>query len=168
MRKGFLILALGLLMGAPLSADTAAADAAVAQVPRSMDTTECNVLLACLSLGFLAVLAVTVVSLKKGGWRLDEALSEETDAPLAGAAASASPVQRLAPSTSRLIAFLGLIASLTLFIGVGFCYIWRLANGVALPNSSDIMPIIYGGAVTFAPYAFNKASEALSNLLPSK
>jgi hypothetical protein len=172
MRKGFLVLALGLVLGAPLGADSlAATDAAVAQAPHSMDAMECNLLLACLSVGFLAVLAVTVLSLKKGGWRLDEALSEETAAPLAGSAApaaAASSVQRLAPSTSRLIAFLGLIASLTLFLGVGFCYIWRLANGVALPSSSDIMPIIYGGAVTFAPYAFNKASEAISNLLPGK
>jgi hypothetical protein len=168
------------------AAAPASAPAALSQTPstsvskeapgsKAMGTTLSAVLLGILSVGLILGFGVTIAELKKAGWKLADALSEEASpstTATANAVGGAPTVQTtkpdLAPSTSRLIAFLGLQASLTLFVGVGFVYIWRLANGVALPAPDDVLPIIYGGAVTFAPYAFNKASEAVSNLLPKK
>jgi hypothetical protein len=117
-------------------------------------------------------LVVTVYALKKRRWSLADALSEEVT-PAVNSQQNGTQTTRLvsqpalAPSSSRLIAFIGLLASFTFFVGVGLVVVWRLAKGQEPPDPKSYMPMVYGGAVTFAPYLFNKASEAISNFLPS-
>ncbi len=125
-----------------------------------------------LILFLLLGLAITVYALKKRRWSLADALSEEVT-PAVSSQQNGTQTTRLvaqpalAPSSSRLIAFIGLLASFTFFVGVGLVVVWRLAQGQEPPDPKTYMPMVYGGGVTFAPYLFNKASEAISNFLPS-
>ncbi len=116
-------------------------------------------------------------------WSLADALSEETEAaavgatPVAGGAAGVPPVQPLTSplvniplaSSSRLIAFLGSIVILFLFLGFGLVALYDFATMGALPPStSSVKDYLLTGLTLFAPYAVNKFSSLFEGLTPKK
>jgi len=91
-------------------------------------------------------------------WSLADALSEEADLADGGVARTV-----LAASTSRLIAFLGMIAILGLFLGFGAFVLWGVAETGHVPEDSDeFSKYLFGGATLFAPYIVNKFASAFS------
>jgi len=68
------------------------------------------------------------------------------------------------PSTSRLIAMLGMMIIVVLFLGIGITIIWNLGSTGSMPKLTDLTTFLYGGASLFAPYAINKFSEAFKSL----
>lgn len=63
-----------------------------------------------------------------------------------------------------MIAFLGLIGMLSMFVGIGFYLLWALFNGKQdLAHQLDIAGhyLLYGSAL-FAPYAFNQIKSVFS------
>jgi len=60
------------------------------------------------------------------------------------------------PSSSRMIAFLGLTILMVLYMGIGYVAIWRLLNNEALPN---VNTFLLTGLSLFAPYAFNQLKQ---------
>ncbi|MCK4125514.1 hypothetical protein HFK83_24500 [Ralstonia pseudosolanacearum] len=101
----------------------------------------------------------TVRALKRDqNWGLADTLSEKSGTPTA---TTATPPTG---STSRVIAFLGLIGMLSMFVGIGFYLLWALFNGKQdLAHQLDIAGhyLLYGSAL-FAPYAFNQIKSVFS------
>jgi hypothetical protein len=60
------------------------------------------------------------------------------------------------PSSSRMIAFLGLCILMVLYMGIGYVAIWRLLNNQPLP---DVNAFLLTGLSLFAPYAFNQLKQ---------
>lgn len=120
--------------------------------------------------GFVTIaLALLKGALKKGHWSVAHALSEDATpaavaTPAAGgnaAAAAASPPQ-LVPSSSRLIAFIGMLVMVAMFLGLGLYILYAAffdQNGLTAVKDVGTSYFLPGSAL-FAPYAFNKVTEA--------
>jgi hypothetical protein len=105
--------------------------------------------------GFVAAVNALMTSLSKpnSGWSLAAALSE----PSADGHAPASP------SSSRLIAFLGSLAILSLFMGFGVFVLWDIARNDRVPTGmGEVVQYLMTGLTLFAPYAFNKVSQVMA------
>ena len=116
------------------------------------------------------------------GWSLTDALSEKNPSPapvaivqaavavVPGDAAPAAAVPPVDPgssaSASRLVAFLGTIAILAMFMGFGLYAIWAAFNGRAAEARDTLKAmssyLLYGSAM-YAPYAFNQIKAAFSS-----
>lgn len=132
--------------------------------------------------GILFCIGAVKVSLDKHKtWSLADALSEETDvtpegaAPTGGAVVGAQPAQptpvvtTLHGSSSRLIAFLGSIVILFLYLGFGLVALYVFATTGTLPAStSGVKDYLLTGLALFAPYAVNKFSSLFEGLAPKK
>lgn len=130
--------------------------------------------------GILFCLGAVKVALDKHKtWSLADALSEEVDVaaegttPTAGAPpplpAATAVVTTLHASSSRLIAFLGSIVILFLFLGFGLVAIYDFATTGTLPSStSSVKDYLLTGLALFAPYAVNKFSSLFEGLAPKK
>ncbi|WP_134643009.1 hypothetical protein [Ammonifex thiophilus] len=68
----------------------------------------------------------------------------------------------LVPSSSRLIAFIGLIGILSMDAGIATVILYRLAADRALPDLAGLNYFLLCQAGVFAPYAVNKFAEAVS------
>jgi hypothetical protein len=115
---------------------------------------------------FIAVLMLSVLRGLIGSqqWTLVDALSEEADPQPSPLQPGQKPV--MVASASRLIAFLGLVVILSLFLGVGYYLLWCLFTGRSTSHLSDITSYFYSGIVLFAPYIINKFSDAFSIFKP--
>ena len=81
-------------------------------------------------------------------WSLADALSEEADTSDASGGKTV-----MAASTSRLIAFLGMIGILALFLGFGAFVLWGVAETGRVPSqSAEFSQYLLGGVTLFAPY----------------
>ena len=107
----------------------------------------------------LAFLLVRKALISSSWWSLADALSEE-----AGNQGVLPVGQRpeMVASSSRLIALLGLLVLLALFLGVGYSILWALYTGNSLPNISDLTSFFLSGLALFSPYAFNQVKEAFT------
>ncbi len=91
-------------------------------------------------------------------WRLSDALSEE----VSFVDAAGHTVSLLVASSSRLIAMLGLIVILSLYIGVGMVVLFAFATGGAVPSIVDsVLKFLVGGAGLFVPYLANQLRAGL-------
>ena len=96
-----------------------------------------------------------------GGWTLGDALSEEADLT----DAQGTPIKVMKASSSRLIAFMGLVVILLLYLGVGAVVLFDLALNLQLPKQMDeVMKFLLSGVVLFAPYAVNQIRSAMDSL----
>jgi hypothetical protein len=116
-----------------------------------------------------AFIALLMLSLIKGlmgsqEWTFADALSEESD-PQPSPPPAGKPV--MVASSSRLIAFLGLIVILALFLGVGYYLLWCLFTQRELKELDYTIKYFYSGLVLFAPYIVNKFSDAFSIFKPA-
>jgi hypothetical protein len=91
-------------------------------------------------------------------WSLAGALSEEADLT-----DGSGTKTMLVASASRLIAFLGMVAILALFLGFGAFVLWGVAEtGHPPAHSDEFSKYLMGGVSLFAPYVVNKFSAAFS------
>jgi hypothetical protein len=102
-------------------------------------------------------------------WSLAEALSEEADVTVNDANGMPYTVggtvvkkTELAASTSRLIAFIGTIAILFLFIGFGVILIFEYGRTGKVDNAEAVGKYLLAGLTLFAPYVVNKFSSVFA------
>jgi len=90
---------------------------------------------------YIVAIRETVSTLRRSNtWSLSQALQENGGKP----------------SSSRMIAFLGLLILMVLYMGIGYVAIWRLLNNEPLPN---VNTFLLTGLSLFAPYAFNQLKQ---------
>eukprot|EP01035_Chromulina_nebulosa_P068434 gene68434-93776_t len=100
-------------------------------------------------------------------WSIADALSEDVELatdvkdannlPLRNANGDIARSVVMKASSSRLIALLGLIAIMMLYIGIGLTLIYDFAASTAVPSGiKDITTFLLYGVVMFAPYLVNK------------
>jgi hypothetical protein len=87
------------------------------------------------------------------------AASTSATSPAAGTAATAS----YESSASRLIAFVGMLAIVIVFVGASNWVIWVAFTTNGVPVTTELLKFIAGGAALFVPYAVNQARSALEN-----
>jgi hypothetical protein len=95
-----------------------------------------------------------------GTWHLGDALAEEAEITNDAGVA----IKKMMPSTSRLIAFFGLIALLFLFLGFGIFALYSVATGHEIQGIGSITKFLLTGMSLFAPYAVNQARAAIESL----
>ncbi|MCH8618048.1 hypothetical protein [Undibacterium sp. TS12] len=133
---------------------------------------------------FMAILAVRG-ALKSTSWSLADALSEEVDLPVFKEITDTQGVKTREPvygkdekpvlvpemraSSSRVVALMGMIAILFLFIGFGVFILFSFGNTGKVPPSSDqVVHFLFGGLTLFAPYVVNKFASVFQGLSGSK
>lgn len=144
-----------------------AAPAPVVLPGRPVGDTLALVMIGLLALIGLAFLAIIFTRLAASNWSLAEALSENVAEPAfdpAGNPVMAGAVQatrsRMVPSTSRLIALMGLFAILLLYIGFGGAVLYYFTTGQVLPPQiGEVRSFLYAGLTLFAPYVVSKFSS---------
>jgi hypothetical protein len=97
--------------------------------------------------------------LRKDGWNLSQALSEEAVMPTGTPAAAAAQLPPLVASASRMIALLGAVVMAAFFIGLGYWVIWALFNGQSIEPAKDTLVFFLSGTALFTPYAANRISS---------
>jgi len=124
---------------------------------------------------FLAlVIALGTIARRLGAvqtnWSLANALSEETEVtvldehgtPVIVNNAPLKKVQ-LTASSSRVIAFMGMIGILALFLGFGAFALWWFAKTGKVPEGSgEATTYLLGGMTLFAPYIVNRFSSVFA------
>lgn len=79
----------------------------------------------------------------------------------AGNVAAPAEAPKIEPSSSRLIAFVGMLAIVSVFLGLADWVIWRCFTGDGpLPELHQLLYFLAGGATLFAPYAANQFRAA--------
>jgi hypothetical protein len=121
----------------------------------------------------LVLLAYAVTLSRLAGWKVPEggptrkwsltaALSEEIEITTLDANGVPQKTTQPVASASRLMAFLGLIGILGMFLGTGFYTLWALFKGGRLPELEKIGRFLAVGAVIFAPYVANQLKGIFS------
>jgi hypothetical protein len=117
----------------------------------------------------LVAVAATKAALVRSRWSLADALSEEADItfeqevdgiPTPKFDDNMKPVMvtELCASSSRLIAFVGLIAIMMMFMGFGALVLYSFAMGRGVPPGLDqVYKFMFAGMTMFAPYVVNKS-----------
>ncbi len=111
---------------------------------------------------FIAFAIVCRVLSENQSWSLATALSEEADITVDGPNGQQVKKTELAASSSRLIAFVGTIAILFLFLGFGAFILWEYAEKGTVSNTDTIGKYLLGGLTLFAPYIVNKFSSVFA------
>jgi hypothetical protein len=96
-------------------------------------------------------------------WSLADALSENVTL----SSSTGVPVTVLVASSSRLIAFLGLVVSLAVYVCIGLALLFALLTGKDVSKVVDTLwQVLAGGVGMFLPYLANQAREALKKEAP--
>ena len=131
--------------------------------------------------GVVLILGLIYWRLQHGGWSLASAASEPTmlripldehwaqslgdKKSLLGASAPKGPVVSLTvmePSSSRLIALVGMVAILFIYVGFGIFSLYTYGLTCQMPASAvAVTTFLYSGLTLFAPYVANKVSGLL-------
>lgn len=162
---------------AAVTAAVAAAGTPLADNCRTMGPALVSLVCACVFLGSLAVMVGIFRALRKQGWSLANALSEPTrllipdqagwsnsqgdrQAVDAGGGGPVTSLQLMEASSSRLIALLGSVAILLLYLGFGVFTLFDFGLTCNLPATlGTITNFLYAGLALFAPYVANKISS---------
>jgi len=130
--------------------------------------------------GILIAILCIRGALGNSTWSISDALSEEADvtamigppdAPRPFLDASQKPVtiSQMRASSSRLIALMGMIVILFMFIGFGTFSMYYFAQHWELPDSIDeVVKFLLAGLTLFAPYVVNKFSSLFEGLSPRR
>jgi hypothetical protein len=112
-------------------------------------------------LGFAFVFTV-VGLLRSQNWFLGDALSEEAGNQPDPLPPGVKPV--MVASSSRLMALLGLLNILGVFLGFGYYFLYAaFAGTVNLTDMKSVIYYVFSGAVMFAPYLANQLQSAFSS-----
>ena len=139
-------------------------------------------------LGILVSLGSIKVALNKTSWSLADALSEEaqvsyykeTTEEKDGKKVTTRELVRdnegkpflvteMRASTSRVIALMGMMAILFMFVGFGVFALFSFGSNGVLPDSIDrVVKFLLAGLTLFAPYLVNKFASLFQGLSGSK
>jgi len=122
----------------------------------------------------LSILSIRA-ALLASTWNLTDALSEEAQVtprekdgkPLLDTSQKPIVISEMRASSSRVIAFMGMIVILWMFLGFGTFAMYAFAKSGDLPDSIDkVVNFLLAGLTLFAPYAVNKVSKMFESLSP--
>lgn len=131
-------------------------------------------------LGGLVSLCHIISVLSKSKWSLADALSEEASItslendgngcfkPRLGADGKPLMVIELRASSSRMIALVGMILILLMFLGFGVFSMYSFAKTGVMPNPEYIVNFLAAGMTLFAPYLVNQFSALFEKLTSKK
>jgi hypothetical protein len=105
-------------------------------------------------------LLIVIKTLRVQKWSLATALSEEASLPEGTPTPAAGQAPPMVPSSSRLIALIGMIVLGTFFIAVGFYVVLQLYSGQPIDKANAAWGFFASGATLFLPYGANKLSSA--------
>ena len=111
-----------------------------------------------------AFLFVALGLLRSRDWQLGDAISEEAGNQPDPLPVGTKPI--MVASSSRLIALLGLLNILGVFLGFGYYFLYAAFSGPGQVSLNDMKSVIYylfSGAVMFAPYLANQLSGAFTS-----
>ncbi len=91
----------------------------------------------------------------------------EEGKPVAGGAKPVM-VTELRGSSSRVIAFMGMMVILLVFMGFGIFSLFIFATTEKIPDSQNILYYLVGGSMLFVPYGANQFSALFEKLTPKK
>jgi hypothetical protein len=107
-------------------------------------------------------LFIAVGLLRSRDWYLGDAVSEEVGNQPDPLPAGIKPI--MVASSSRLIALLGLLNILGVFLGFGYYFLYSaFAGTVSVTDMRSVIYYIFSGAVMFAPYLANQLRDAFSS-----
>ena len=130
--------------------------------------------------GGLVILLKIISALSNSKWSLADALSEEASVvslesdgnsgfrPRLGVDGKPIMVTELRASSSRMIAFVGMVLILLMFLGFGIFSIYSFAKTGVMPNTDYIINFLTAGMTLFAPYLVNQFSAIFEKLAPKK
>ena len=127
--------------------------------------------------GVLVSMLIIRVSLAENHWSLSDALSEdveltlmENDKPVTDPSTGKPVViKKLYPSSSRLVALVGMIIIMFMFLAFGSFALFGFAKTGVMPESiSSVVKFLVTGLTLFAPYAVNKFSKLFEGLTPGR
>lgn len=132
-------------------------------------------------LGSIVSLLMIRTALTLSVWSFSDALSEPTEttaweADTGGVKrikldAEGKPltVTEMRASSSRMIALMGTLVILLMFLGFGSVALYSFANTGTLPESMDkVVDFLLAGLTLFAPYTVNKFAGMFESLSPKK
>jgi len=109
-----------------------------------------------------AFLFVALGLLRSRDWQLGDAISEEAGNQPDPLPAGTKPI--MVASSSRLIALLGLLNILGVFLGFGYYFLYSaFAGTVHLEDMKSVIYYLFSGAVMFAPYLANQLRDAFTS-----
>ena len=104
-------------------------------------------------------------SLEKEGIELTE--KDENGKPIMDASDKPLMVTKLYASSSRLMALMGTIVILLMFLAFGSFSLFAFAKTGEMPKSiNEVVKFLVAGLTLFAPYAVNKFSKLFEGLSP--
>ena len=140
-----------------------------------------NTIVAVVVLGSLiSILVVRGALFKSTNWSLAEALSEDVEVSAQQVDSGGKPsfvmqdgkpvmVTVMRPSSSRVIALMGLVVILLMFVGFGAFALYAFGRTGEMPASMDkVRDFLFGGMTMFAPYLVNKFASVFSAFAPKK
>jgi hypothetical protein len=148
--------AISIVLTSPALADTVSPQAPLLSSPMAVGWV--LVTAGLVVIGFLLVQS----GLKSGTWSLGDALMEPytPPAPTPAPANWTAPATVMVSSSSRLIAVLGFILLLVVYLSFACLYILSIALGHGSPEWIDkASSFMMSGLTLFAPYAVNKVSS---------
>lgn len=177
------LIAAAVLAAAKPAASAAPASAALAWVPPATWLLYFVPLVALFG-AVIAILVIRSALLASPQWSLADALSEETLLPaytevsvngVTTRALDKDPdgkpvlVPQMRASSSRVIALMGMVAILFLFIGFGAFALFDLGSTGQMPDKMDsVVNFLMAGLTLFAPYLVNKFASVFQGLAGNK
>ncbi|MDV6348180.1 hypothetical protein R2083_11705 [Nitrosomonas sp. Is35] len=138
------------------------------------------VVIGVILLGGFVSLNCIMSALSKSKWSLADALSEEASVvsleadgsggfkPRLGADGKPIMITELRASSSRMIALVGMILILLMFLGFGIFAMYSFAKTGVMPNPENMVNFLAAGMTLFAPYLVNQFSALFEKLAPKK
>lgn len=111
-------------------------------------------------LSLLTLWLIRARLVRSPGWSLGDALSEEVDLTND----QGVPIRVLRASSSRLIAFAGLMVMLFMYFGFGLFLLYYFGTGQKVPTTlvDNLQKFMLAGVAMFTPYAVNQVRAAVN------
>ena len=128
-------------------------------------------------LGSLISMLLIRTALANSRWSLADALSEKVELtergedgkPLFDDNNQPLLIKTMQPSSSRMVALMGTIAILFLFLSFGAFALFHFGTTGKMPDSIDkVVTFLTAGLTLFAPYVVNKFSKSFEMLSPKR
>lgn len=130
----------------------------------------------------IAMLMIRSAIVTSGRWSIADALAEETEVtamkpdangrptavPQLDAAGKPLTITDMRASISRLIALMGMMAILMIFLGFGAFALYGFAMTGTIPDMSGVINFLMAGLTLFAPYLVNKFSSIFEAFAPKR
>jgi hypothetical protein len=107
-------------------------------------------------------------ALSDSKFSLADALSEEVTITSKDAAGNSAEITELRASSSRMIAFIGMLLILLMFMGFGIFSLYSFAKTGVMPETDNIINFLVAGLTLFAPYFVNQFASLFEKLAPKK